>query len=160
MPSIGLLVLRLTLAVVLGAHGAHQLFGTFAGPGVGAGGLSLTAAYFEAAGIVPGFPAAVVSGFIQLLGGVLIGVGLLTRWAALATVAYLALMIWKDQSRWGFFLNWVLEPGRGHGFEQSVLLIGALVCLVVAGAGDWSIDGTRAKSAESRAAGRARLQRS
>ena len=50
MNSVGLLVLRLSLAAVSIAHGAHILFGTFGGPGsgVGAGGLTQTAAQFAA----------------------------------------------------------------------------------------------------------------
>lgn len=161
MTAPGLLILRVVFAAVLVAHGAHQLFGLFGGPdsGAGLGGLAVTAAYFESKGITPGFPAAVVSGFIQLLGGLLIAAGVLTRWASLALVVYFALLIWRYQARAGFFLNWIFAPGRDHGYEMSVLLIGGLTCLALSGAGDWSFDGRRQKSAVSRAAARARLHR-
>jgi uncharacterized membrane protein YphA (DoxX/SURF4 family) len=72
---------------------------------------------------------------------------------------YLGILIWKDQMRWGFFANWMLDPERGHGVEISIVLAGALVCLALAGAGDWSIDGWRARAAAARASGRARLRR-
>jgi putative oxidoreductase len=159
MNAAGLLVLRLVVAVVLVAHGSHQIFGVFAGPAVGPGGLTTTAARFSTLGLEPGYSLAVIAGTIQLAAGALITVGLLTRWAALATALYLGIVIWKDQWRWGFFANWMLNPERGHGIEMSVVLVGALVCLALAGPGDWSADGRRAQAAAARASGRARLRK-
>jgi putative oxidoreductase len=158
MIAAGLVVLRLTVAIALVAHGAHQLFGTFGGPGSGPGGLSTTARQFSALGLDPGFPLAVLAGVIQLAGGLFISIGFLTRWAALAAMAYLAIVVWKDQARWGYFINWVFDPTRGHGTEYSLMFMGALLCLVLAGAGEFSIDGWRAQSAAARASGRARLR--
>ena len=159
MNAAGLLVLRLVVAVVLIAHGSHQLFGSFAGPAVGPGGLTITAARFSALGLEPGYPLAVMAGTVQLAAGGLIAIGLLARWASIASALYLGIMIWKDQMRWGFFANWLINPERGHGVEISVMLVGALLCLALAGAGEWSIDGRRARAAAARASGRARLRR-
>ena len=159
MNAAGLLVLRLVVAVVLLAHGSHQVFGMFGGPGVGPGGLTTTAARFSTLGLEPGYPLAVMAGTIQLAAGGLMVIGLLTRWASIASALYLGIMIWKDQWRWGFFANWMIDPQRGHGVEISVMLVGALMCLALAGAGDWSIDGWRARVAAARASGRARLRR-
>ncbi len=159
MTAAGLLVLRLSVAVVLGAHGAHELFGMFAGPAVGPGGLSTTALRFSAAGLEPGFVLAVLGGAVQFVAGLLISIGLLTRWAGVAVLIYLGLVIWKLQLPWGFFANWMMMPSRGHGIELSFVLAGALVCLVLAGAGDWSMDGRRASAAAARASGRARARR-
>src|SRR5262245_54558761 len=122
MIAAGLLVLRLTVSIILVAHGAHQIFGAFAGPGIGPGGLTATAARFSGLGLEPGFALAVLAGIIQFVGGLLIAAGFLTRWAALAVLAYFLIVIWKEQYRWGFFLNWTLEPGRGHGIEYSAIL--------------------------------------
>jgi len=157
--KIGLLVLRLTLAALLIAHGAHRLFGLFAGPGIGAGGLSHTATYFSSMGGGAGLALAGLTGVIQLAAGLLLIVGFLTRMASLAAIGYLAIEMWKLQWRWGFFMNWTGAADRGHGIEFSLLLVGGLLCLVFAGAGDWSIDGQRANDAASRAAGRARVRR-
>ena len=154
----GLAVLRLALAVAFAAHGAHILFGYWDGPGIGAGGLQNTAALYSSLGLHPEFMLAVLAGVIQLLGGLLLAVGVLTRWAAVALIGYLAIGIWKEHYRWGFFLNWLGTPGRGQGIEYSFVLIGALVCLIIAGGGDWSFDGRRANSAARQAAGRARLR--
>ncbi|MCC7008220.1 MAG: DoxX family protein [Acidobacteria bacterium] len=154
----GLLIVRLTLATVLIAHGCHTLFGFFSGPGVGPGGLSASAAFFTTMGLSPGFAFAVLAGLVRLAGGMLIAIGWFTRPASAGIVTLVAIEAWRAQWRWGFFLNWMLEPTQGHGVEFSVLLIGALTGLVLTGAGDWSFDGRRAESAASRASARARLR--
>jgi putative oxidoreductase len=158
MIAIGLAILRLTLAVVLAIHGAHTLFGFWGGPGAGPGGLSPTASHFASIGLEPGMYMAVVAGVIQLVGGFLLAVGFLTRWAAAAVLGYLAISSWKQHAPWGFFLNWVNDPTRGHGMEYAIVLMSALFLFVLAGGGDFSIDGRRSQSAAARAAGRARLR--
>jgi putative oxidoreductase len=158
MLATGLLVLRLTLAAIFVAHGAHELFGFWGGPGAGPGGLDNAAARLTALGLEGGFALGLLAGVIQLAGGVLLGAGWLTRWASLAVLGYLAIWAAIEHVPWGFFLNWTAEPGRGHGLEYVVALGGGLVCLLLAGAGDLSVDGWRSKSAASRAAGRARLR--
>lgn len=160
MIAAGLLVLRLTLAVVLLAHGAHDLFGTFAGPGAGPGGLHKTAEYIGSLGLAPASVFAVAHGLLPLCGGVLLIVGWFTRPASGVLAAYLLFVASRDSARWGFFLNWMLDPTRGHGMELSILVVGGLIALCLTGAGDWSIDGRRANRAAIRAAGRARLRRS
>jgi uncharacterized membrane protein YphA (DoxX/SURF4 family) len=40
----------------------------------------------------------------------------------------------------GFFINWSLEPGKGHGFEMNLALIGMALAVLVGGAGALSID--------------------
>ena len=159
MSAIGLFLLRLTLALVSVAHGAHVLFGSMGGPGsgVGPGGLTQTASQFEAMGL-PGMPIAVLAGLAQLLGGALLGIGYLTRYAAITLAALTAMLAWKNQSHWGFFLNWVAEPGRGHGVEFSIVLLGAFACVALTGGGDWSFDGRKSRRQGYVAAGRARLR--
>ena len=158
MTSLGLAVLRLALAVIFVAHGSHKLFGVWSGPGIGPGGLANTAKYFASIDLQPAFVLATLAGVAQLVGGVLIGLGALTRYAAIAGLAYLAIGLWKVHWKWGLFLNWANESGRGQGIEYSVVLAAALVCLLLAGPGDVSIDGQRASSRAARAAGRARLR--
>ncbi|HEX5071532.1 MAG TPA: DoxX family membrane protein, partial [Vicinamibacterales bacterium] len=133
MPAIGLFVLRFGLALVSVTHGLHTLFGVMGGPGsgVGPGGLSQTGAQFTAMGMPGGFLIAVLVGVAQVVGGVLIGAGFLVRWAAVTLGALTAMVAWKSQAPWGFFLNWVLEPGRGHGIEFSVVLFTAYMCLAL-----------------------------
>ena len=157
--AIGLTVLRLTLSVVFVLHGAHILFGVWSGPGIGPGGLTASAASFAKSGIEPGWLMALLAGLIQFSGGLLVGLGFLTRYAAAAVLGYVMLAAWKQHLMWGVFLNWMNDPTRGQGFEYSLVLAGGLVCVLLTGGGDVSVDGLRASRAESRAAGRARLRR-
>jgi putative oxidoreductase len=160
MTSLGLAFLRLALAIVFVAHGANKLFGAFAGPGIGPGGLTSTAAYFASVDLQPASVLALLAALAQFVGGLLIGAGLLTRWAAVAGLAYIGVGMWKVHWQWGLFLNWTGAPGQGHGVEYSIVIAAALACLLLTGAGDFSIDGRRASYRASRAAGRARLRKS
>lgn len=159
MNSLGLGLLRLALAIVFVAHGAHKLFGVWGGPGVGPGGLNNTAAYFQSIDIQPAFLLAVVAGVAQLAGGVMIGLGALTRYTSALGLMYIGVGLWKAHWKWGLFLNWTVVPGRGQGIEYSLVIAGALLCLLFTGPGEFSIDGQRASSRASRAAGRARLRK-
>jgi putative oxidoreductase len=159
MAEIGLLTLRITLAVVFVAHGLHDLFGFFSGSGIGPGGLEQSAAYYTALGLKPGFAIAVFAGITQFAGGLLLFPGFATRWASLALIVYLGVTVWADHRRWGFFLNWTGAPGLGQGVEFALVLIGALVCLILTGGGELSLDGRRSRSKESRIAARDRVRR-
>jgi putative oxidoreductase len=159
MASIGLIFVRLAVATVLFAHGAHTLFGTFASPGIGPGGIDHTTTQFAALGLQPASIFAVAAGLAQLLGAIMILAGWYTRWGAGANFLYLLVGVWKEHAQWGLFLNWVNEPGRGHGIEYSLVFASILLFLAIAGPGDYSIDGRQARYVASRAAGRARLRR-
>ena len=158
MIGLGLAVLRLALATVFIAHGANILFGLWPGPGIGTGGLDLTAQTFAALGLAPAFPLAVLAGVIEMVGGVLLAIGWFTRVAAPLLAIVVLVAIWRVQWAYGFFLNWLGAADRGQGFEYSLLLLAALICLGLTGAGEWSIDGQREASRASRQAGRARLR--
>jgi len=158
MAGLGLLALRLVLAVVFVAHGANILFGAWAGPGVGPGGLQATADQYKAFGVHQEFLLAILAGIVQFVGGLLLAPGWLARPASIALLIYVGVGIWIEHLQWGFFLNWVRNPGQGIGIEYSVTLAGALICLALVGAGDWSIDGRRMHSRTRQAMGRARLR--
>ena len=97
-------------------------------------------------------------GVVETLGGVLLVIGWFTRVAAQAMAVVTAVAMWKGQWVNGFFLNWTGVPDRGQGFEFSLILLGALLCLTFTGGGEWSLDGQREASRASRQAGRARLR--
>lgn len=153
MHAYGLAVLRLTLAAIFVAHGAQKLFGLWGGAG-----LAGTAARFEQLGLAPGDPLAILVGGIEFGAGLMLGVGALTLVASAALAATVGVAIWKVHAVNGFFLNWANTPGQGHGYEYSLLIVGALVALMLGGPGALSVDGRRARSAEAEAAGRARLR--
>src|SRR2546427_589763 len=69
--AIGLLLIRLVFGVVMAAHGSQKLFGWFGGYG-----LTGTGAFFEQLGFRPGRLFAAAAGLTEVLGGVLVAVGL------------------------------------------------------------------------------------
>lgn len=158
MVGLGLLVLRIALAVIFFAHGGNKLFGLFGGPGIGTGGLTSSSAYFETLGLQPAFLLAVIESVIEVAGSVLLALGFLTRWASSVLAIAMAVAIWKVHLPWGFFLNWTGAPDRGHGMEYALLLCLSLIALALTGGGDLSIDGMNQRSAARDAAGRARLR--
>ena len=152
MQPYGPAVLRLVVGAVFVAHGAQKLFGLW-----GVGGLAGTAAFFTQLGITPAYSLAVAVAIVEFGGGLLLIAGALTFFAALALALEMAVATWKVHLANGFFINWALAPGHGHGYEFNLTLIGALMALMLTGPGAFSIDGRRARSAESEAYGRARV---
>jgi putative oxidoreductase len=153
MQPYGPAVLRLIVGAVFVAHGAQKLFGLWGGAG-----LAGTAASFAQLGLTPAYPLAVAAGAVEFGGGLLLITGALTLVAALALTISAAVAAVKVHLANGFFLNWALVPGHGHGYEFNLTLIGALISLMLTGPGAFSIDGRRARSAEAEAYGRARLR--
>jgi putative oxidoreductase len=153
MQPYGPAVLRLAPGAVFVAHGAQKLFGVWGG-----GGLAGTAAFFGQLGLTPAYPLAILVGLVEFVGGLMLIAGALTLFAALALALNMVVAIWKVHLVNGFFLNWNMVAGQGHGFEFNLTLIGALVSLMLTGPGALSVDGRRARSAEAEAYGRARLR--
>jgi putative oxidoreductase len=153
MQPYGPAVLRLATGAVFVAHGAQKLFGVWGG-----GGLAGTAAFFGQLGLTPAYPLAILVGLVEFVGGLMLIAGALTLFAALALALNMVVAIWKVHLVNGFFLNWNMVAGQGHGFEFNLTLIGALVSLMLTGPGALSVDGRRARSAEAEAYGRARLR--
>jgi putative oxidoreductase len=151
--QVGPLVLRLALGAVFVAHGAQKLFGIWGG-----GGLTGTAAYFAQIGLAPAFPLALVVGIVEFAGGLLLAAGAFTVITAAVLAANMLVAVWTVHLASGFFLNWTLAPGQGHGYEFNLVLIAALVSLTFTGPGALSVDGVRARAAETDALGRARLR--
>ena len=125
------LVLRLTLAVVMFAHGAQKVLGWFGGSG-----LRGTLDFLRKSGVPS--PVAVLTIMAEFLGPLGLAVGLLTRVAALGIAAVmLGAILTVHRER--FFMNWYGNE-QVEGFEYHVLAIGLAVALVLNGAGEWSLD--------------------
>jgi putative oxidoreductase len=152
MERYGLAMLRLMVGVTFIAHGAQHLFGVWGGAG-----LAGTAASFDSIGLSPGFPLAVTVGVIEFGGGLLLMAGALTSYVGVALIFVMLGAMWKVHLANGFFINWAMTPGVGHGVEYNLMLVAALLCLTLTGPGALSIDHRRERWAESHAAGRARL---
>ncbi len=153
MSRYGPAVLRIAVGAVFVAHGAQKLFGVWGG-----GGLRGTAPFLEQLGFSPGFAWAVLVAIVEFGGGLLLVAGALTTAVAFVLLVEMVVATWKVHLANGFFLNWALTPGRGHGYEFNLVLMAALLCLALGGPGAFSVDGRRARDAESEAAGRARLR--
>ncbi len=153
MQPYGPAVLRLSIGSVFLAHGAQKLFGVWGGGGIGG-----TAAFFAQLGLAPALPLALLVGGSEFIGGTMLLLGAFTRATALVLAVDMAVAIWKVHFLNGFFLNWNIVRGQGHGFEFNLALAGALVALALTGPGVLSVDGWRARSAETRAYGRARIR--
>jgi putative oxidoreductase len=124
----GLLVLRLVLGLTVAAHGAQKLLGWFDGPGVAG-----FAARLEQLGVRPGRPWAMVSGAVELGGGLLVAAGLLTPVAALFVAGNLLVAILTTHLARGFW-------NRDGGYEFPLSLLGGLVALSLVGPGRASLD--------------------
>jgi len=125
--------LRLALGIIFIAHGAQMVFGSFGGPG--------WTKWISLSQLAP-FPfmrpawlwlgAAALS---ELVGGVLVLLGLFTRVGAflIASVMLTAMLgvHWKN----GFFLS-----PQTAGIEFTVALLGAALALLISGGGKASVD--------------------
>lgn len=132
------LVVRVTLGVVIFAHGAQKLFGWFGGNG-----FSGTMGFFTNVMHLPWLIAFLVI-IGESLGSVALIAGLLTRFTA---AGYLIIMLGAIATvHWpvGFFMNWFGKQ-QGEGFEFHLLVIGMSAALLIAGAGKWSLDGVIAR---------------
>jgi putative oxidoreductase len=127
------LVVRLGLGIVFFAHGAQKTFGWFGGHG-----LSATIGGFRQMNIPPA--ATALAAFIECFGGLALIIGLLARPVALALVLVMLVAIVKVHARNGFFLNFAMTPGKGHGYEFNLALIAMALSILIGGAGALSID--------------------
>jgi putative oxidoreductase len=150
---VGPIVLRLAVGAVFVAHGAQKLFGFWGG-----GGPTATAAFFAQLGLAPAYPLALLVGIVELAGGLLLMAGAFTLVTAAVLTIHMLVAVWTVHLASGFFLNWTMAPGQGHGYEFNLVLIAALVSLMLTGPGTLSVDRYRAQAAETDALGRARLR--
>lgn len=132
-PSWSHLIVRLILGIVFFAHGAQKVFGWFGG-----GGLSGTIAGFRQMNIPPAATAA--AAFIECFGGLALIVGFLARPAALGLIVVMLVAISKVHAPHGFFINWMMAPGKGHGYEFNLALIAMALSVLIGGAGQLSVD--------------------
>ena len=137
-PGLGLAVLRVTLGVIFAMHGYLAL--TLIGP-AGVAGYTTRIGYPAALGPALAWYLIVV----HSVGGILLILGLFTRWAALAQLPIMASAFFLLHLRQGFFLTGiVVDPARGvaiaGGYEYTLLVLAATITLVLAGGGALALD--------------------
>jgi putative oxidoreductase len=131
--SRSLLLQRVTLGVVVLAHGAQKLVGAFGGWG-----FESTVRWFSEALGVPA-PLSVIVILAESLGAVALVLGAFTRVAALGVVAVMLGAIALVHAPHGLFMNWS-GAQAGEGYEFHLLALALAVPLVFRGAGAGSLD--------------------
>ncbi len=126
--------LRLGLAVIFIAHGGQKLFGLWSGPG-----LQTTIEAFERSLGMPSYLTLIVVG-TEFFGGLTLLLGFLTRIAAAGLAADMTAAIIKVHFMNGFFLNWSITPGKGHGIEFNLALLAMTLSLLLSGPGRLALD--------------------
>lgn len=129
----GPLLARLGVGIVMLMHGLQKL-GLFGGAG-----WSATIDTFVTKMHIPAPLAALVI-LTEVVGGALLILGLAARFAALAVTIEMIVAAFLVHVPNGFFMNWYMEPGRGHGFEMNLVLVALALVVLVEGAGRWALD--------------------
>lgn len=125
--ALGVLLVRL-LGLGFAAHGAQKLFGWFGGYG-----LAGTGRYFESMGFRPGRLFAAAAGLGELLGGLLIALGLGGPIGPMLVIATMVVAIITVHLSHGFFV-------AGNGVEVPLLYAGFAALFAFAGYGAYSLD--------------------
>ena len=132
-PSWSHLVVRVALGIIFFAHGAQKTFGWFGGPG-----LSATIQGFRKMNVPPA--ATVLAAFTECFGGLALIIGVLARPSAIGLIGVMLVAVAKVHAQHGFFLNFAMTPGRGHGYEYNLALLAMALSILIGGAGVFSID--------------------
>ena len=126
---------RMALGLIFIAHGAQKVFGVWGGKG-----LSAFTAGVAPLGLQPAWLWMGAAAFAEFIGGLLVLLGLFTRFGALMIVA--VMVVAMSGVHWGaFFLP--------RGIEYTLALLAMALALLIAGGGRMSIDelvsGTRTR---------------
>lgn len=120
--DVGLLLIRLMLAVVLIYHGSQKLFGWFGGPG-----LSGAAEFMGSQGIPLPMVAAVLSSCTEFFGALILLIGTGTRIAAIPMSFNMFVA--------SFVVHWGAFDARNQGMEYPLTLAVVLAGLALTGPG-------------------------
>ncbi len=122
-------ILRIGLGGILIPHGCQKLFGLFGGMG-----LTANAALFERLGYSPGMFWGTLVGCTEFFGGILLVLGLFTRFAAAAVLIFMIVAV-KFTSAKGFFWS-------AGGWEYPLLIGICALFFLIRGGGHCSLDRT------------------
>ena len=121
-----LTLLRVYLGILFIIHGYFKLFVKGALPG--------TAQFFSQIGIPAANYAAVLVAFVEFVGGILLLLGLLTKWTTFVLLIEMLVAFFKVHLWQGF----VIMQNK-YGYEFILLIIVGLIALLVNGAGNLSL---------------------
>ena len=123
------LPIRLALGVVMIAHGSQKVLGTFSGPGFNKFIAGTTPFGF----MRPAWFWLAAAALSELVGGLLVAFGFLTRVGAFFIACVMLTAIVGIHWSSGFFAN-------NRGFEFPLSLLAMAVALLIAGGGQASVD--------------------
>jgi putative oxidoreductase len=126
--DVGILLLRLTVGLALAAHGSQKLFGWFGGYG-----LDGTGQFMETLGFRPGRRHALAAGAAEVVGGLLLAVGLLTPLGAALVASVMVVAAVTVHVKNGFFVT-------SGGYELNLILGVAALSVAFTGPGALSLD--------------------
>lgn len=125
--NLALLVFRCALGAVMLAHGINHIFG--------GGKIAGTGRWFASLGMKPGILHAWLASLMEVIGGVLLVLGLLTPFGG-AVVIGVMLVAWITNHRGnGFF---IFRPGEGWEYVMTLTFAGLAIAVI--GPGEWSLD--------------------
>jgi putative oxidoreductase len=126
--SLGLLLARLVLGLLMAAHGAQKLFGWFGGHG-----LAGTGGFFESLGFRPGRTFALAAGLAEFGGGLLLALGLLGPVGPALVLSVMIVAALTVHRAHGLF-------AMTNGVEVPLLYGAGALALALTGPGAWSLD--------------------
>jgi len=127
MTDLASLILRLGLGIMFAAHGLQKVFGAFGGPG-----MSGFSKMLEGLGFAPAITWAYIAALTELLGGLGLISGVLTRlWSSLLLTLIVVATL-KVHLKNGFFLS-------AGGIEYNLVIASALFALLILGSGRFGI---------------------
>lgn len=129
-----ILAIRIPLGIIFFAHGAQKVLGIFGGKG-----LNVTMQIFNEALGIPAF-LIVIAAFTEFLGGIAVIFGFLTGLSSIGISIVMLVAIFKVHLHAGFFMNWFNVPGKEHGIEYNLALLGMALFLLFYGPGKYSLD--------------------
>ena len=123
------LPIRLALAAVMIAHGAQKVLGSFNGPGF----KTFIGGNTPFGFMRPAWLWLAIAALAELIGGLLVGLGFLTRVAAFLIACVMLTAIIGVHWNGGFFAS-------NRGYEYPLTLLAMAIALLIAGGGQASID--------------------
>ena len=126
--DVGMLLVRVLLGLAMASHGAQKLFGWFGGYGIkGTGG------FMESLGFRPGTLFAMAAGGGEVLGGLLIALGLFGPVGPAIVLSVMVVAAVTVHLKNGFF-------AQNNGYEPAFLYSVAALGVAFAGPGAYSLD--------------------
>jgi putative oxidoreductase len=125
--NLALLAFRCAIGAVMLAHGINHIYG--------GGKIEGTGRWFESLGMRPGIVHAWLASLTEVVGGVLLILGLLTPLGGAAVVGVMVVAGIPNHRGNGFF---IFRPGEGWEYVMTLTFAG--LALAVIGPGEWSLD--------------------